>query len=166
MLLAAQCFSFHGATQTVESATNQVKIGRSFFLSRFSFPCAHAGHGNESVWCAKRGCRPWDNLFKKRIARYSNIFDSSGTFSSSYFSISTPMTSINEAKGWFSFSPTVSIKLSSTATSRLYSLSACGTNRTGANADHAFPAFFTSDNITHSFHLPSSYSPCVSTLRM
>jgi hypothetical protein len=36
MLLAAQCFSFHGATETVESADNLLKISRSFFLSRVS----------------------------------------------------------------------------------------------------------------------------------
>ena len=36
MLLAAQCFSFDRATQTVESVANLIKVSRSFFLSRVS----------------------------------------------------------------------------------------------------------------------------------
>lgn len=52
----------------------------------------------------------------------------SGTCSSSYFSIRMPTTSMNEARGCDSSSPTPSIRVSSKPTSCRYSVSVCGTN--------------------------------------
>ena len=76
---------------------------------------------------------PWREREQVRGILYSlSSLASSGTCSVSYCSIKTPMTSINEASGCVSSSPTVSTRLSSKATRRPYSASVCGTNRQSA----------------------------------
>src|SRR5215469_18942587 len=85
-----------------------------------------------------------ENFFRVGVLVRSKVvllhqFGSDGGFShayksicsSSYFSIRTPITSIKEAKGCFSFSPTSSMSRSSTFTSCRYSRSLCDTRTTG-----------------------------------
>ncbi len=69
--------------------------------------------------------KTWQWKFNRRA--YCSV--SSGISSSSHFSISTPTTSISDAYGCSSFSPTSSIRLWSKSTIARYSCSVWGTNR-------------------------------------
>src|ERR1035437_724367 len=71
-----------------------------------------------------------------------SAYANSATFSSSYFSMRTPRTSIMEASGWFSSSPTSSTRRSSCFTSWRYSRSLCGTRNAGSTCGQTANALF------------------------
>src|SRR5947209_808870 len=93
-----------------------------------------SGYTDFKVGALLRQAREKAGLTQEEVAERFQL--SSGTCSSSYFSTSTPMISINDASGCVSSSPTMSIKVSSIWTRRSYSCSVWGTNKSGARVGH------------------------------